>query len=134
MRMVGMILNAIPQEDLVVHLYTNDRDPDAYREDEVREYVEMDGMGYRPKVLKGSSWSLLAGPPPRGMYAEQSWVFTGGRRQLIHGYFCTWEQTGILAWAEMFKSEGKPDPRLIRVNNDEIRVIPKFALRQEVYS
>lgn len=43
-----MILNAIPQEDLVVHLYTNDRDPDAYREDEVREYVEMDGMGYRP--------------------------------------------------------------------------------------
>lgn len=134
-RYLGIILNLYPQEDLMLRLYVNERDPELYEDDDVAQYREMDQHGYQPKLLRGSLWTLLPSTPPKAIYPEQQWVFSGGARTLIYGYYITGVDSGELAWAEAFRDPvtGALDPPLIRSSGDDLIVVPKTSLRAEVY-
>jgi len=101
---LGMILNKVKQDDLMLRLYSNDKKPD--KSDSHNDYTEADGFGYAAIRLQPGRWKIDPGipddeTPTEANYSKCVFEFTGelGR---VYGYFVTREVSGQLMWAERF--------------------------------
>ena len=118
--MLGMILNKVPRDDLIVRLYTNDKKP-SY--DDTREsYDEVSSMVYDPIHLDASRWLITEEPKTEATYAEQSFTFSGEAGK-VYGYYVTLDDSGDLLWAERFDD----GPYNILNEGDQIRIKLHFS-------
>lgn len=87
--------------------------------------TEADFTGYSAKTLTGGSWTIAAGDPASGAYAQQSFVSTADQTsQTIYGYFVvSTDTTPRLMWVERFASA-----IVVQYNNDSIRITPRITL------
>lgn len=124
--MLGRIVNKIPQEDLVLCLYSNNITPSET--DTISTYTELTGTyGYAAKTLTGANWTTTSGDPCSADYAQQTWTFTGAQGN-VYGYFVRGASTAALIYAERF-SDG---PYNVTTNGDMIKVTPKLTLQDTV--
>ena len=119
--MLGNILNKSASENLVIHLYSNNRTP--IESDVIGDYTEVTGGGYAQQNLTAGSWTITPGAPTAGEHPQITWTFTGAVG-LVYGYYVTRATGGELMWAELFTN----GPFDIQNVNDEIRVTPRLTL------
>jgi hypothetical protein len=108
---------------MTLKLYTNNVTPGE--SDTAGTYTGAAGFGYADITLNGASWTVSTDGSgvTSGVYALQSWTFTGALGN-VYGYFVVRADTGVLLFAERF-SDG---PYPISFNGDIINVTPKTYL------
>jgi len=116
------MLELVLAEPLMVRLYVNDHAPADG--DLAADYQEMERVGYAPIALEPAAWRLTAGLPALAVQPAVEWIFLDGPPVTVYGYFMTWRDTGRLAWPEPFAR-----PQIVEFQDDSIRVVPKFTLR-----
>lgn len=112
---LGLILNKVKPEDLVLRLYVNDETPT--KKSVLKDFTEADNFGYDGITLSPGRWGIEPGDPTQASYATQVFTFTGKLGQ-VFGYFITRETSGHLVLAERF-GDG---PYNIINNGDKIEV------------
>ena len=117
--MLEALLNKTAPEDLVLRLYSNDKTPADG--DVAGDYTEMTGFGYVAKTLVGSGWTVTPGNPSYGLYAKQTYTFSGAAGN-CYGYYLTQLTSGILMWAERFPGS----PYNVQQSGDKIEVTPRL--------
>lgn len=117
--LLAYAVNAKRPEDLVLRLFVNDYTPtDA---DDASAFVEAEGYGYQPKVLRGASWSI----EEVARYPEQTFLFTGAMGW-VYGYYLTRAKSNRLASASRFFD----GPYEIAVAGDRVRVNAKLEFKR----
>jgi len=84
----------------------------------------MERVGYAPIAVEPAGWRLTAGRPALAVQPGIEWIFLDGPPVTVYGYFMTWRETGRLAWPESFAR-----PQVVEFQDDAIRLVPKFTLR-----
>lgn len=112
-------------KDLVVKLFTNDYTPTDT--DTTDNYTQAAGGGYVSKVLTNGNWTInAANDPSDGVYAEQTWTFTGPLtgNPTIYGYYIVDNNgSGVEVWAERLGASFTPNN-----NGDQLFITPKFQM------
>jgi hypothetical protein len=87
--------------------------------------TEADFTGYSAKTLTGGAWTIAAGDPASGQFAQQSFVSTADQTaQTVYGYYIvTTGGSPRLQWVERFASA-----IVVQYNNDSIRITPRITL------
>jgi hypothetical protein len=107
----------------VLRLYSNDVTPSETSSS--ASFTEVTGGGYAAKTLTAANWTITAGDPSFGIYAQQEFTFTGvtGGSGEIYGYYVTDASDGSLKWAERFPGSITPyEP----VADSNIKIVPRF--------
>lgn len=119
------ILTTIITPALTLKLYSNDKTPVAG--DVATDYTEVVGGGYVNKPLIFAGWTIT-GTPPYGVFASQTWIFTGvtGAPGTVYGYYVTRNSDGKLMWAERFPSGSLP---FSPIAGSKIIVLPKYQVQ-----
>lgn len=123
LRMLALILNAAPQEDLALKLFVNDWIPAEHPDDTEANYTELTGHGYAPIPLEADDLGFLAGPPGVATYPQQVFALTPGPAATVYGYYLVWAPSGQLAWAERLST-----PQPIATLDVDVKVAPRFTL------
>jgi hypothetical protein len=122
---LAIIVNKVAPQDLVLHLYKNDKTPaDGDTED---DYEEATFSGYVQKGLAGANWTVTPGAPSEAAYPQQTFLSDQAQTvENVYGYYITQSVSEMLIWAERF-----PLPCPIYNNNDAVKVTPKIQLRKQ---
>jgi hypothetical protein len=120
--LLSRMLNKSTPDDVVLHLYTNNKTP--AEGDVVGDYTESTGAGYGAITLTGTTWgvSTTAGTTTAS-YAQQTFTYTGADPN-IYGYYVTNTAGTTLLWAEIF-SDG---PYSIPSGGGSVKITPKIEL------
>lgn len=119
-RELELIVNKVPQADLVLGLFANDVTPGNATV--LADLTEPAGAGYAPKTLAGAGWVITPGTPSQAAYPEQTFTFTGvPAPATVYGYFVT--HGTVLVWAERL---AVPFP--VTGAGDEVKITPKKTL------
>lgn len=116
------ILELFLNQGLVLKLYSNDIIP---AEDNTSgTFIEVAGAGYASKALSFNEWAITPGDPTVGLFAEQTFAFTGvtSGPGTIYGYYVV-ASDGVLMWAERFAAAVVP---FSPVNGSQIIITPRF--------
>lgn len=119
-----IILQMFLNTNLTLRLFGNNATPAA--NSTAASFNEIAGGGYANKALTFAGWSFVSGSPSYGLYAKQSWTFTGAINApgTIYGYFITRDSDGILLWAERFNPAAVPFTPIV---GSLVEVTPKFT-------
>jgi hypothetical protein len=99
--MLSRILNATAPNNVVMHLFTNDKTP--AEGDTVADYTEEDDASYSSVTLTGGSWSVTTtAGTTTAEYAAQTFTFAASTT--IYGYYVTDNGGTTLMWAERLGS------------------------------
>ena len=97
------------------------------------DFTEADFTGYADVTLAGenqggsSDWTITGGDPGEGVAPEQTFESTADQTvQTIYGYYVVKTTGGALQWFEMLS-----EPVEIQNDNDQIKIIPRFTLKDE---
>lgn len=120
-RMLELILNVIPQEDLQLKLFVNDQTPADG--DTEADYTELTGHGYTLIDLDPADWAFTPGNPTIALQPQQIFALSPGAPVTIYGYFVVWQPSGALAFKERLAA-----PQLVELLPVDIKVTPRFTL------
>lgn len=120
--LLGRALNKETPDDVIIHLYTNNKTP--AEGDVLGGYTEATAAGYASITLTGASWTIsTVSNTTTGEYAQVSFDFTAAEPN-IYGYYVTDNANSILLWAERF-SDG---PYAIPSGGGSVKITPKIEL------
>lgn len=113
------ILNNV---NLSLRLYSNDYTP--VEGSTLASFTEVAGGGYTPKTLTAGGWTVTAGDPSFGTYAQQIFNFTGATNApgTIYGYFIL-DPSNVVRWAERFPGANVP---FTPISGSSIKINPRF--------
>ena len=113
----------LESEDLFMRLYSNNVTPGET--DTAATYTQVAGGGYAQKTLDKDNWTIVAGAPSTGTYAQQVWNFTGATTApgTIYGIYVV-DAAGVLRWAERFGASIVP---FSPIAGSTIRYTPVFS-------
>ena len=116
---LGWILNNV---DLSLRLYSNDYTP--VEGSTLAAFTQVAGGGYAAKTLTAGSWVVTAGDPSYGLYAQQTFSFTGPTTapSTIYGYYIV-DTSNVVRWAERFPGANVP---FTPIAGSSIRITPRF--------
>lgn len=114
------ILNrALNQEGSTLRLFINARRPCA--RDFAAQYEELEGHGYRPKIIPARAWRIVEGEPSTASAPIAQFKFSSAP-PLIYGLFLT--RGSALLWAERL-----PEPWLMINAADTLEIVPSIYSR-----
>src|SRR5438445_12631182 len=87
-------LRIILHHPLMLHLYLNKEPPDD--DDDLCDYVELSGHGYKPVPLWSNGWRINNEDPPMAEHDNCRWESTGGEPAYVYGYSMTLKDNGQL--------------------------------------
>jgi hypothetical protein len=120
--LLSRMLNLNSPDDVVLHLYTNDKTP--AEGDVLGDYTESTATGYAAETLTGSSWSVsTTGGTTTGEYPQVTFTYEAAEPD-IYGYYVTNNAEDTLLWAERF-SDG---PYAIPSGGGSVKITPKIEL------
>jgi|SRR6056297_2402172 len=120
--LLSRALNLNTPDDVVLHLYTNDKTP--AEGDVAGDYTESTGAGYSAQTLTGASWSVTTTTgTTTGEYPQVTYTYTAAEPN-IYGYYVTNSAGSTLLWAERF-SDG---PYAIPSGGGSVKITPKIEL------
>jgi hypothetical protein len=114
-------------QDMALHLFVNDRTP--HPDDTANDYMEPQGGGYRPMVLRPQEWTIRPATvsttadgedvvqPAAATHLEVTFTFSGPLGVPVVGYFLTLRDTVLLVGAERFEQ-----PRVVQQLGDQEQV------------
>ena len=112
-------------KDFVIKLYTNNYVP--LDTSATGDFTEATGGGYVTKALSNGSWTVnVANDPSDGVYAKQTWTFTGALTAgaTIYGYFVVNNNgSGTLVGAEKLTTAFTP-----ATNGDTLDITPQIQM------
>jgi hypothetical protein len=119
-----IILQLLLNTPLTLRLFGNNATPGPAST--AASFNEIAGGGYANKPLTFAGWSFTPNAPSFGLYAKQSWTFTGviNAPGTLYGYYVTRNSDGILLWAERFAPGVVPFTPIL---NSLVEVTPKFT-------
>lgn len=111
--------------DLKLRLYSNNYAPAENAV--IASFTEVTGGGYAAKTLSSGSWTITIGNPTEGVYAAQTFSFTGtiGGSGVVYGYYVTNTAGTTLYWAESLPSAVNP---FTPGNGSYVRITPRFQV------
>lgn len=118
-----LVLNWILKtENLSLRLYSNNYTP--VEGSTLAAFTEVIGGGYAAKTLIAANWTNTAGDPSFGLYAQQTFSFTGptSAPSTIYGYYVV-DAANVVRWAERFPGANVP---FTPVAGSSIRITPRF--------
>ena len=98
----SLVLNSfLKSANLFLALYSNNVTPGET--DTFATYTPVTGGGYALKTLVAASWTITAGAPSFGLYAQQTFSFTGatGAPGVIYGCYI-YDASNVLRFAQRF--------------------------------
>jgi len=120
--LLSRMLNLNSPDDVVLHLYTNDKTP--AEGDVLGDYTESTATGYAAETLTGSSWSVsTTSGTTTGEYPQVTFTYEAAEPD-IYGYYVTNNAEDTLLWAERF-SDG---PYAIPSGGGSVKITPKIEL------
>lgn len=107
---------------LTLKLYSNNYTP--VEGSTAANFTEVVGGGYGAKTLAAASWAITPGDPTVGLYAQQTFAFTGPTNApgTIYGYYVV-DASNVVLWAERFPASVIP---FSPIAGSSIRVTPRF--------
>lgn len=120
--LLSRALNKSQPDNVVLHLYTNDKTP--AETDTVADYTEATAAGYAPITLTGANWIVtsVAGVTT-AVYPEQDFNLTDAE-PAIYGYYITNNDNSILLWSERRVAGHYTVP----AGGGVIPIVPKISL------
>lgn len=118
-----IVLNNILKTDtLSLRLYSNNYVP--VEGATLASFTEVAGGGYSRISLAIGGWTNTAGDPSFGLYAQQTFGFTGPTTApgTIYGYFVV-DPSNVVRWAERFPGANVP---FTPIAGSSIKITPRF--------
>lgn len=119
---VAVLTTFLKTANLKLRLYSNNVTP--AETDTAATFTQVTGGGYTEITLVAASWTINSGAPSFGIYAQQTFTFTGTTTapSTIYGYYVV-NLAGVLQWAERFPGANVPfNP----INGSSINITPRM--------
>lgn len=116
------LTNKSSPENLILKLYSNEKDP---KEGDVEsDYEEIEGGGYIALKLNPDQWIIkYKDEVVEASYPDVDFTFNGPVGN-VYGYYVIQENSGNIVWSDRFDS----GPHDIKNNGDQIKVTLKYRL------
>lgn len=116
---LAWILN---NENLSLRLYSNNYTP--VEGSTLGAFTQVAGGGYAAKTLVAGNWVITPGDPSFGLYAQQTFGFTGATTApgTIYGYYVV-DSSNVVRWAERFPGANVP---FTPIAGSSIKITPRF--------
>jgi len=129
------LLKLLLDQGVVLRLFTNNYTPiDASTEN---NFVEANFSGYAAKTFNNANdWTITPGAPTTAELAIQTFEANNNLvpEVYIYGYWFSLASNNLALWAEKFvdsNNNNNIDPRMLLINGDYIKILPKLNLKKE---